>query len=216
MRRPIIVLAVAALCIACAMCASKAPAGRSLAGDWDAYFANGSTSLPGFEGWRRQGYAHFAQNGSATTGTINRRTGETVLPVAHVEIRRDSIILTGDTARGVSRSAAGTWHGDTLDALFLADGKPADRRVRLVRRTTPFTVEKNYVLWPGAVSDSQYAVTEDTLVFMTTRDGAKLASYVARPVGNGPFGVVMQRTPYTRILHPAGRFWASRGYIFVA
>ena len=26
----------------------------------------------------------------------------------------------------------------------------------------------------------------------------------------------MQRTPYTRILHPAGRYWASRGYIFVA
>jgi uncharacterized protein len=27
---------------------------------------------------------------------------------------------------------------------------------------------------------------------------------------------VLQRTPYTRILHPAGRFWASHGYIFVA
>ena len=51
---------------------------------------------------------------------------------------------------------------------------------------------------------------------MTTRDGARLVSYVARPVGNGPFGVVLQRTPYTRILHPAGRYWASRGYIFVA
>ena len=59
-------------------------------------------------------------------------------------------------------------------------------------------------------------MTEDTLVFMKTRDGAKLASYVARPVGKGPFGVVLQRTPYTRILHPAGRFWASHGYIFVA
>ena len=76
--------------------------------------------------------------------------------------------------------------------------------------------ERVYDLWPGPVSDSQYAVTEDTLVFMTTRDGAKLASYIARPVGPGPFGVVLQRTPYTRILHPAGRYWASRGYIFVA
>lgn len=99
---------------------------------------------------------------------------------------------------------------------MLAAGKPAGRRVRLVRRATPFTVERSYPLWPGAVSDSQYAVTEDTLVFMKTRDGARLASYVARPVGPGPFGVVLQRTPYTRILHPAGRFWASRGYIFVA
>ena len=35
-------------------------------------------------------------------------------------------------------------------------------------------------------------------------------------MGNGPFGVVLQRTPYTRILHPAGRYWASRGYIFIA
>ena len=85
-----------------------------------------------------------------------------------------------------------------------------------MRRATPFVVERPYELWPGAVSDSQYAVTEDTLVWMTTRDGARLASYVARPVGTGPFGVVLQRTPYTRILHPAGRFWASRGYIFVA
>ena len=85
-----------------------------------------------------------------------------------------------------------------------------------MRRATPFVVEKNYPLWPGAVSDSQYAVTEDTAVFMKTRDGARLVSYIARPVGSGPFGVVLQRTPYTRILRPAGRYWASRGYIFVA
>src|SRR5207237_5147409 len=52
--------------------------------------------------------------------------------------------------------------------------------------------------------------------FMTARDGARLASYVARPAGPGPFGVVLQRTPYTRVLPAAGRFWASRGYIFVA
>ena len=29
-------------------------------GDWDAYVALGSTPLPGFEGWRRMGFAHFA------------------------------------------------------------------------------------------------------------------------------------------------------------
>jgi len=75
---------------------------------------------------------------------------------------------------------------------------------RLVRRATPFVVEHDYAVWTMPASDSQYAVTEDTLVFMPTRDGAHLATYIARPVGNGPFGVVMQRTPYRRILHGPG------------
>ncbi len=100
---------------------------------------------------------------------------------------------------------------------MLAGGKPSWQAVSgSFGASTPFVAEQQYLLWPGAVSDSQYAVTEDTLVFMKTRDGAQLASYIARPVGKGPFGVVLQRTPYTRILHPAGRYWASHGYIFVA
>lgn len=189
-------------------CAAR-PAVRSLAGDWDAYFASGSTTNPGFEGWRRMGFAHFA---TADSGEIRRRTGEPMLAPARIVTRGDSVLLSSTA----DQSIAASWHGDTLVGVMMANGKPAGRRIRLVRRSAPFQVEKNYALWPGAVSDSQYAVTEDTLVFMTTRDGAKLASYIARPVGNGPFGVVLQRTPYTRILHPAGRFWASRGYIFVA
>jgi putative CocE/NonD family hydrolase len=135
-----------------------------------------------------------------------------MIDVAQVDATGDSITLDGP--RGQSIAAA--WHGDTLVGLMLTRGKPSGRRIRLVRRSTPFVAEQFYALWPGTVSDSQYAVTEDTLVYMTTRDGARLASYVARPVGNGPFGVVLQRTPYTRVLHPAGRYWASRGYIFVA
>jgi putative CocE/NonD family hydrolase len=206
---------VAALLAACAASSSSNPT-PSLAGDWDAYFANGSTPLPGFEGWRRQGFAHFDAGGSSVTGAIRRRTGEPMVEVAHVAVKGDTLLLTADSTRSTRQSVAATWHGDTLVGVMMANGKPAGRRVRLVRRTTAFAPEKNFALWPGAVSDSQYAVTEDTLVFMTTRDGAKLASYIARPVGRGPFGVVMQRTPYTRILHPAGCFWASRGYIFVA
>ena len=158
------------------------------------------------------GFAHFSATSSGVTGSVRRRAGEPMVEVSRVGTRGDSITLGGDGGQSV----AGTWHGDTLVGLMLADGKPAGRRIRLVRRATPFVTERFYELWPGPVSDSQYAVTEDTLVFMTTRDGAKLASYVARPVGPGPFGVVLQRTPYTRILHPAGRYWASRGYIFVA
>jgi len=195
-----------------AVCSCTRPQSPSLIGDWDAYVALGSTPLPGFEGWRRMGFAHFTSDTSGITGSIRRRTGEPMLELTRAHVRGDSVFISG--AR--NQVLAATWRGDTLSGLMLAGGKPSGRRYRLVRRATPFVAEQQYLLWPGAVSDSQFAVTEDTLVFMKTRDGAKLASYIARPVGKGPFGVVMQRTPYTRILHPAGRFWASHGYIFVA
>ncbi|HEX4684518.1 MAG TPA: CocE/NonD family hydrolase, partial [Gemmatimonadaceae bacterium] len=204
-------LGLSTLSIAAACAVARASQSPRLAGDWDAYLASGSTTNPGFEGWRRMGFAHFSGD-TGQIGVVRRRTGETMLDVRGVSTRGDSVILTGANRQ----SLAGAWRGDTLIGVMLANGRPSGRRMRLVRRSTPFTVETNYPLWPGAVSDSQYAITEDTLVFMKTRDGARLASYIARPVGNGPFGVVMQRTPYTRILHPAGRFWASRGYIFVA
>ena len=189
----------------------RTPPSPSLTGDWDAYLASGSSARDGFEGWRRLGFAHFAGDSNGA-GSIRRRTGEPLLVVTHVATRSDTLVLSGAGDQSINAS----WHGDTLSGVMLTSGKPSGRRIRLVRRTTPFVAEQNYVLWPGIVSDSQYAVIEDTLVFMKTRDGAKLASYVARPVGNGPFGVVLQRTPYTRLLHPAGRYWASRGYIFVA
>lgn len=185
---------------------------HALAGDWDAYLARGSSALPGFEGWRRMGFAHFAGSDSSLAGSIRRRTGEPILVVTHIVTHSDSVGLSGDGNRAIDAA----WRGDTLTGTMLADGRPVGQRIRLVRRSTPFVVEQPYALWPGAVSDSQYAVTEDTLVFMRTRDGARVASFIARPVGKGPFGVVLQRTPYTRILHPAGHYWASRGYIFVA
>ena len=59
----------------------KAP---SLAGDWDAYVADGSTARPGFEGWRRMGFAHFANGDSGLVGSIRRRTGEPILDVTRV------------------------------------------------------------------------------------------------------------------------------------
>ena len=198
---------VACLAVACAT--SPHDSSPPLQGDWDAYMAGGSTARAGFEGWRRQGFAHFT---SSDSGAIRRRTGESILAVTHIISHGDSVVLLS----AGNQSITAAWHGDTLTGVMMTDGTPSGRRVRLVRRKTPFVAEQNYALWPGAVSDSQYAVTEDTLVYMKTRDGAKLASYIARPVGNGPFGVVLQRTPYTRILHPAGKYWASHGYIFVA
>ncbi len=201
---------VLALSVAASACSPSGPA--ALTGDWDAYVAVGSTARDGFEGWRRMGFAHFAGHDSGFAGAIRRRTGEPMLAVTQITTAGDSLVL----ADGGSQSLRATWHGDTLAGLMYADGKPAGRRIRLVRRTTPFVVEQYYALWPGAVSDSQYAVTEDTAVFMTTRDGARLVSYVARPVGQGPYGVVLQRTPYRRVIRPAGTWWASRGYIFIA
>ena len=198
-------LALAAACSA----HERAP---TLTGDWDAYVALGSVPRGGFEGWRRMGFAHFATADSGFVGAIRRRTGEPMLTVSRVTAQRDSLVLADDGGHALSAG----WRHDTLSGVMLDNGKPAARRIRLVRRATAFVPERNYQLWPGAVSDSQYAVTEDTAVFMKTRDGARLVSYVARPVGNGTFGVVLQRTPYRRILHPAGQYWASRGYIFVA
>src|SRR5437899_11459877 len=57
-----------ATAIAGAAC-TKAPA-HTLAGDWDAYVALGSTARGGFEGWRRMGFAHFAGPDSSPPGWI--------------------------------------------------------------------------------------------------------------------------------------------------
>ncbi|MDQ6828983.1 MAG: CocE/NonD family hydrolase [Gemmatimonadota bacterium] len=198
-------------CTACTAC-SRAATTPTLAGDWDVYTASGSTERAGFVGWRRTGFAHFTAGDSGAVGSIRRRTGEQIIDITHVVAQSDSVTLGGSD----DPSVRAAWRGDTLTGVMLAGGKPAGRLIRLVRRSAPFVAEQAYPLWPGVVSDSQYAVTEDTLVFMTTRDGARLASYIARPVGAGPFGVVLQRTPYTRVLHPAGQYWAARGYIFVA
>lgn len=208
------VLAIAgvALAVAAGTFAPRPSSTGSLAGDWDVYIALSAKPKFGFEGWRRMGFAHFAGADSGNVGYLRRRTGEPMLTVTRVTFTGDSVLLTQDAR--VAMHAA--WHGDTLTGVQLVGDRVLDRRFRLVRRDTPGVVEHDYQVWTMPASDSQYAVTEDTLVFMPTRDGAKLATYIARPVGPGPFGVVLQRTPYRRVLHAAGRWWASRGYIFVA
>jgi len=193
-------------------CSTPSTGGTSLAGDWDVYIALSAKPKFGFEGWRRMGFAHFAGSDSGNVGWLRRRTGDTILTATEIALNGDSVLLTQDPTT-LMRAA---WHGDTLAGLQYVNGTVVDRRFRLVRRGTPGVVEHDYQLWKMAASDSQYAVTEDTLVFMPTRGGARLATYIARPMGKGPFGVVMQRSPYRRVLHAAGRWWASRGYIFVA
>ena len=222
-RRPLLSL-VFALAIASTLAGCRSPAPppslARLTGDWDVYHALGTTPADGFEGWRRTAFAHFPAADSNFLGTIRSRTGLSgvnangavagLTATAVHAIGTDSVAIDGDHAT----TFRARWHNDTLTGVVASATGP-EGRWRLVRRTAPAVAESNFPLWPGAVSDSQYAVTEDTLVFMNTRDGARLACYIARPVGKGPFGVVLQRTPYTRIL-PAGRYWASRGYIFVA
>ncbi len=204
--------AAVAVVVAAVGAASGRRPGAELAGEWDVYIALSARPKFGFEGWRRMGFAHFAGVDSGYAGFLRRRTGERLLDVSRVSFAGDSVVLTQD-ARTELRAA---WRGDTLAGLQYVNGQALDRRFRLVRRATPGVVERDWPVWTMPASDSQYAVTEDTLVFMPTRDGGRLATYIARPVGNGPFGVVMQRTPYRRVLRPAGRWWAARGYIFVA
>ncbi|MEP7326807.1 MAG: CocE/NonD family hydrolase [Gemmatimonadota bacterium] len=211
MKPSLALLRVTALLVFAGAC-SASPRRPSLAGDWDAYQALGTTPQVGFEGWRRIGFAHFTDLDSGAVGAIRRRTGEPIITVTRVTRHADSLLLSGPD----DQTFEAAWRGDTLTGLQLTGGQPAGRRIRLVRRTTPFTIEVPYAVWPGAVSDSQFAVDVDTAVFMTARDGARLVSFIARPRGPGPFGVVLLRTPYTRILPNTGRFWASRGYIFVA
>lgn len=181
----------------------------SLAGEWDVYIALSARPHFGFEGWRRMGFAHFAPSDS---GWLRRRTGQQILNVTSIAARGDSVLLTQD-AKVVMRAA---WHGDTLTGVQFVDGKPMDRRYRLVRRATPGVVEQDYQVWTMPASDSQYAVSTDTSILMPLRDGVtKLETYMVRPVGNGPFGVVMQRSPYRATNPGAGRWWASRGYIYI-
>src|SRR5262245_41902766 len=81
----------AASAVACTT--QSQPRSANLAGDWDAYLASGATTRPGFEGWRRMGFAHFAIGRSGLVGSIRRRTGEPILEVTQVSTRGDSITL---------------------------------------------------------------------------------------------------------------------------
>ncbi|MEI2718619.1 MAG: CocE/NonD family hydrolase [Gemmatimonadales bacterium] len=182
-----------------------------LAGEWDVYIALSAKPKFGFEGWRRMAYAHFAGADSANVGYLRRRTGAPMFTVAKVAPKGDSLLLTQD-ANSVVRAA---WHGDTLEGVQYTNDRPMDRRYRLVRRATPGAPEPTYQVWKMPASDSQYATVIDTTQLMPVRDGTLLETYIVRPVGPGPFGVVMQRSPYRASNPGPGRWWAARGYIFV-
>jgi putative CocE/NonD family hydrolase len=209
MMRTLAVAALVAIELGLAGCGGSSPQSAGLAGDWDYERMLGAAPNGGFEARRRFGFAHF-DGPSATGAWLKRRSGDPLETITSVELTGDALVLS----LGADRSIRGVLAGDTVTGQIYQAGKPIDR-IWLTRRTTSPVWEPTFALWPGPVSESTYQVTIDPAMPMKARDGVTLMSYVARPVGAGPFAVVMERTPYLRTDPAAGNFWASRGYIYV-
>jgi len=181
----------------------------ALTGDWDYYRMLGGESRGGFEAKRRFGFAHF--EGADPTGAwLHRRAGGNLESIQELTLDGDSLFLVYTSGNSVRAVVV----GDTISGRVFRDGDPI-QRMWFVRRKAPPVYEPNFPLWDLPVSDSTYAVEIDPAVPMNARDGTVLMSFVARPVGDGPFGVVMERTPYLRVDTANGVFWASRGFIYV-
>ncbi|GMV06358.1 MAG: X-Pro dipeptidyl-peptidase [Gemmatimonadota bacterium] len=209
-RAPALPRAALALTLALAACGDAPdPTAQALTGDWDYWRMLGAAPNGGFEARRRFGFAHFEGTDPAAA-FLHRRAGGDLERVAAVGTAGDAVWV--DFASGASLRAR--LQGDTASGVLVRGGAPADR-IWLVRRSAPPAYEPYFPLWPGEVSDSTYPVEIDPAVPMTARDGTTLMSFVGRPVGPGPFGVVMERTPYLRIDTANAVFWASRGYIYV-
>jgi len=180
-----------------------------ITGHWDYYRMLGGESTGGFEARRRFGFAHF-QGVDPAAAWLHQRRGGDLERIEALAIQGDSLFL--EYASG--RSVRARMEGDTITGKVYADGD-AIQRMWFVKRDSPPIYEPYYPLWDSPVSDSSYAVEIDPAVPMTARDGTTLMSFVGRPVGEGPFGVVMERTPYLRIDTANAVFWASRGFIYV-
>lgn len=185
------------------------PADARLSGDYDFYVMLGAAPNGGFEARRRMGFAHF-DGPSANGAWFKRRSGAPLFTITKVTVTGDRLTVSFDNGSEM----VGLLKGDGIEGRIYRGGKPIDR-IWLVKRTDPIAWESNYALWPGESSRPTFQVTVDPAVPMTARDGTTLMNYVARPVGAGPFGVVLERTPYLRIDKANGEFWASRGFIYV-
>ncbi len=181
----------------------------ALTGDWDYYRMLGGESRGGFEAQRRFGFAHF-EGTDATEAWLHRRAGGALETIQDVKLEGDSLFLSYASGASVRAEV----HGDTIAGSIFQNGD-AVQRLWFVRRNAPPVYEPYYPLWDGPVSDSTYAVEIDPAVPMRARDGITLMNFVGRPIGDGPFGVVMERTPYLRIDTTNAVFWASRGFIYV-
>jgi len=182
---------------------------EALTGDWDYYRMLGAAPSGGFEARRRFGFAHF--EGADPAGAwLHRRAGGDLERIRTMTVAGDSLFLEYESGRSIRAII----QGDTIAGRVYSDGAPI-QRMWFVRREDPPVYEPYYPLWDTPASDSTYAVEIDPALPMTARDGTTLMNFVGRPVGEGPFGVVMERTPYLRIDTANAVFWASRGFIYV-
>ncbi len=180
-----------------------------LTGDYDYYVTLGAAPNGGFEARRRMGFAHF--DGPSENGAwFKRRNGAPLFTITRVTVKGDLITVSLENGSKIVAALK----GDNLEGRIYREDKPIDR-IWLVKRTEPITWESSYALWSGESSRPSFQITVDPAVPMTARDGTTLMNYVARPVGSGPFGVVLERTPYLRTDKANGEFWASRGFIYV-
>jgi hypothetical protein len=174
-----------------------------LVGDWDYWQARLVR--------RPVAFAHLGADSAG--GWLRLRNGQQVAPFGSSHLSGDSAFIE---IAGGGVTLAGLMHGDTIEAGIMVGGRQVER-AWLVRRSTPPPFTSDYRLWPGPVSDSAFAVTVDTAAPMHARDGTLLMGFVVRPVGDGPFPVILSRTPYGRRGETGtGRYFAQRGYIFVA
>ena len=187
----------------------RRPAPEALTGDWDYHRMLGGESRGGFEARRRFGFAHF-EGTDLQAAWIHRRAGGDSERIDVLRMEGDSLFLDFASGRSVRAVVA----GDTISGRIF-EGSDATQRIWFVRRNAPPVYELYFAVWPGPVSEPTYEVEIDAAVPMTARDGTTLMNFVGRPVGEGPFGVVLERTPYLRIDTTNARFWASRGYIYV-
>ena len=182
---------------------------KRLIGDWDYYVMLGAAPNGGFEARRRMGFAHF--DGPYANGAwFKRRNGAPLFTITRLTLTGDNITLSLENGGEIVALVK----GEAIEGRIYRGGKPINR-VWLVKRTEPPNWEPNYALWPDDASRPTFQVTVDPAVPMKARDGTTLMNYVARPVGAGPFPVVLERTPYLRVDKDNGEFWASRGYIYV-
>src|SRR5262245_60732790 len=191
---------------------ASAQADTRLSGDYDYYVMLGAAPNGGFEARRRMGFAHF-DSPSANGAWFKRRSGAPLYTITKMTVAGAQINISLENGSEIVAALK----GDTIEGRIHREGKPIDR-IWLVKRTDPITWEANYALWPGDSSRPTFQVAVDTSVPMKARDGTTLMNYVARPIdpgGDGPFGVVLERTPYLRFDKANGEFWASRGFIYV-
>ncbi len=196
--KPVLFLAAALLP---ASLAAQTPA--RLAGDWD-FWQNRLAH-------RAQAFAHLPAD--SVGGALRLKTGQVAVTFASSRMAGDSVFIQ---SAGQPAVLVGVLRGDTLVGQVMVGGRSL-APIWMVRRTAPPHFVSNYRLWPGPVSDSAFAVATDTAVPMRARDGTVLMSLVVRPVGDGPFPVILTRTPYGRQDGAGqGRFFAMRGYIYVS